>query len=198
MKRQRLRPAWSAEELASLYGHTHDCHGWRDHRLRVPVTGELAQWMVAEYGLATAADLSCGEGLALDMVQLHRPVKFYGDLVHSEKNDFCGPIEETIGKIPGGGLLICGETIEHLDDPDAFLKHARRCGALVLSTPVGSWDDPTPGHYWAWDREAVEDMLYRAGFNGDVYMELGWPADPALPHVFGIWACRLSRSSSRR
>jgi hypothetical protein len=189
VRRQRLRPAWGPAELAALYGHQHDCHGWRDHRLRVPVTARLAQWALTEYGLSTAADLSCGEGSALDALALPPGRKFYGDITPGYP--ICGPVQDTILQVPAGGLLICGETIEHLDDPDLFLAAARpRIGALVLSTPVGSWDDPTPGHYWAWDRPAVDAMLAAAGFTPDAYLELSWPGDPALPHTFGIWACR--------
>jgi hypothetical protein len=101
-----------------------------------------------------------------------------------------GPIEETIQTIPNVDLLVCAETIEHLDDPDRFLKTAHdRVNGLVLSTPVGSWNDPTPGHYWAWDREAVEDMLAQAGFHPVTYLELGWSDKRELPHTFGIWGC---------
>ena len=189
MARQRLRPVWSPRALDGLYHQVHDYRGWRDHRLRVPLTGQLAQWMVGEYGLTSAADLSCGEGAALDMVDLPSGSRFYGDLVPG--HPYCGPIEKTLHEIPPVGMLICGETIEHLDDPDSFLAAARsRVGCLVVSTPVGSWNDPTPGHYWAWDRVEVESMLSRAGFTADAYTELSWPGDPRLPHTFGIWGCR--------
>lgn len=189
MRRQRLRPAWSAQELADLYGHPHDYRGWRDHRLRVPVTGQLAQWMLESYSIITAADLSCGEGACLDMVALPRELKYYGDLTPGHQ--ICGPVEKTIHEIPPNSLLVCGETIEHLDDPDAFLAAARpRCAALVVSTPVGSWDDTTPGHYWAWDREEVEAMLTTAGFTTDAYLEMSWPGNESLFHTFGIWGCR--------
>jgi hypothetical protein len=123
------------------------------------------------------------------MVRLPREAKIYGDLVPG--HDLCGPIEQTIEKIPAEGLLICGETIEHLDDPGAFLTVARaRVASLVISTPVGSWDDPTPGHYWAWDREEVELMLRDAGFTPETYLEMSWPGLQRLPHAFGIWSCR--------
>ena len=187
--RQRLRPAWSEAELAALHGRVHDCRGWRDHRLRVPVTSQLAAWMTAEYGYSHASDLSCGEGSSLNMLPLPADKKYRGDITPGW--EICGPIQETICRVPAGGLLICGETIEHLDDPDGFLASCRpRFSALVLSTPVGSWDDPAPGHYWAWDRPEVDAMLSAAGFIPWTYLELSWPGDPSLPHAFGIWGCR--------
>lgn len=187
--RQRLRPAWSQEKLRELYTQQHDYRGWHDHRLRVPVTGQLAEWLREEIGATFAADLSCGEGAALDAVQLPAERKLYGDF--SPGHPVCGPIEETISLIPAGSLLICGETIEHLDDPDAFLVKTRDfAGSLIVSTPVGSWGDDTPGHYWAWDREAVEDMLSRAGFSVVSYLEMSWPGNSILKHMFGIWACQ--------
>lgn len=187
--RQRLKPAWSEDQLKALYAERHNCVGWRDHELRVPVTGLLADWMRRECGAKTAADLSCGEGAALDLVQLPLQAKFYGDFAPG--HPICGPIEKTIDHIPPDSLLICGETIEHLDDPDGFLTRAReRVGSLVVSTPVGSWDDTTPGHYWAWDREEVEAMLEKSLFRVVSYMEMSWPGDPHLIHKFGIWGCR--------
>ena len=129
------------------------------------------------------------EGSALDSLALPADRKYYGDITPSWP--ICGPVQETICQVPAGGLLICGETIEHLDDPDGFLAACRpRFSALVLSTPVGSWDDPAPGHYWAWDRPEVEAMLTAAGFTPWTYLELSWPGDPSLPHAFGIWGCR--------
>lgn len=187
VRRQRVRPAWSPEQLADLYSETHYFTGWKDHRLRVPVTTQVINWMLHEYGWSSAADLSCGDGAML-MGSTAKHIT-HGDLVQVMPGQLVGPIEDTIHQVDVD-LLACAETIEHLDDPDGFLKTARtRVKGAVFSTPVGSWNDPTPGHYWAWDREAVEDMLSSAGFSPVTYMELGWSDKRELPHTFGIWGC---------
>lgn len=187
--RVRLKPAWNSAQLADLYSATHDYRGWLDHRLRVPVTSRLAQWLADEYSFTSAADLSCGEGAALNALTTPVVTKHYGDIVSGWP--FCGPIEKTITEIPPVDLLICGETIEHLDDPDSFLVVTRKqVKSLVVSTPVGSWGDGTPGHYWAWDRESVEAMLRTAGFTVVTYLFIDFSGlRNTLPHDFGIWAC---------
>jgi hypothetical protein len=194
VRRQRLRPAWTPEQLAGLYSEQHCYTGWKDHRLRVPVTTQVINWMLAEHQWSSAADLSAGDGAMLDESTAQR--KVFGDLVDPCTGSdllapgYVGPIEQTIHQIRDVDLLVCTETIEHLDDPDGFLKTARtRVKGAVFSTPVGSWNDPTPGHYWAWDREAVEDILRQADFHPVTYLELGWSNKRELPHTFGIWGC---------
>jgi len=186
-KVQRLRPKWSDEGLSKLYSGEHDYRGWQDHRLRIPVTQALAAWMIEEFDLKSAADLSAGDGALLEALPVDE--KVWGDIVSNPFFQHCGPIEETILEVQTD-LLVCGETIEHLDDPQAFFKNARKhVKAMALSTPVGSWNDDTPGHYWAWNREYVEQMLGRAGFEFVTYTELSFSAE-YLPHTFGIWGLR--------
>lgn len=186
--RQRVRPAWSPEQLAALYSETHCYTGWLDHRLRVPVTTQVINWMLAENEWSAAADLSAGDGFMLEASTAQR--KVFGDLVDSGSGtQLVGAVEDTIHQVDVD-LLVCAETIEHLDDPDGFLKVARsRVKGAVFSTPVGSWNDPTPGHYWAWSRQGVEEMFADAGFAPVTYLELSW-TQPDLPHTFGIWGCK--------
>jgi hypothetical protein len=185
--RKRLRPAHSPEALADLYATRHDYHGWKDHLLRVPTSTALVNWMLAEHGWSSVADLSCGEGATVG--DSNAAVKILGDITPG--HPFHGPIEDTIHRIPPVDLFVCDETIEHLDDPDAVLVTIRgKAQGLICSTPVGSWDDPTLGHYWAWEREDVEAMLTTAGWRVETYMRLEFPGHkPHLPHDFGIWGC---------
>jgi hypothetical protein len=186
VKRKRLRPAYSPEGLAALYPVPHDHTQWPDHRLRVAVTAALAASM-AEGGVGSAADLSCGDGAVLKAVPAQ--VKVFGDLAAG--HDLVGPIEETIELIPRVDLLVCTETLEHLDDPDAVLTAVRRkAAALVLSTPVGAWQDASPGHYWAWSRAGVEEMLEAAGFAVESYVGLDLTMRGHYHYEFGVWGCR--------
>jgi hypothetical protein len=140
----RLRPKWPDEELAKIYARPHDHRRWRDHHLRIGVTTAVATWM-ADAGLGSAADLSCGNGAVLNAVK--STTKFYGD--YAPGYTYTGPIEETIDQIPHVDLFICCETLEHLDDPGAALVKIReKASMILLSTPVDNWGDPNPEHSW--------------------------------------------------
>ncbi|MFD9949831.1 hypothetical protein ACFWYW_55820 [Nonomuraea sp. NPDC059023] len=185
MTRKRLRPAHTEDELKALYRTPHDHRRWRDHHLRVDATIAVARWMASD-GLASAADLSCGNGTILSAVPA--ATRHFGDFAPGY--EFRGPIEQTINELPNVDLFICSETIEHLDDPDAVLRQVRdRARMLVLSTPVDAWNDTNSEHYWAWSREDVEDMLQAAGWRLHFYGTADF-RDMGLPYCFGIWGVR--------
>ncbi|WP_433520136.1 hypothetical protein ACQP2T_63390 (plasmid) [Nonomuraea sp. CA-143628] len=185
MTRQRLRPAYTDDELAGLYRTPHDHRRWYDHHLRVDVTIAVARWLAGD-GVAAAADLSCGNGAILTSIPA--AVKHYGDFAAGYQH--CGPIEKTIHEIPDVDLFVCSETLEHLDEPDLALGRIReRSRMLVLSTPVDAWNDSNPEHYWAWAREDVEAMLTAAGWRLHVYATADF-RPMGLPYCFGIWGLR--------
>jgi hypothetical protein len=182
--RQRLREAYTREELETVYPAPHDHTKWHDHQVRVAVTVQLAHALVGD--VRSAADLSCGDGAILGALRI--PELHLGDFAPGRR--YRGPIEETIAEIPQVDLFVCSETIEHLDDPDGVLKAIRpKTAALVLSTPVGCWQDRNPEHYWAWDRDEVEDMLVTAGFTVALYAGLDLRPGGG-EYEFGIWGCR--------
>lgn len=191
--RQRLRAAYTAEELARIYASPHDHRQWKDHTLRVAATIQVAQWMVhpamgeIPAQASRVADLSCGNGAIIGAVPA--AVKYYGDIAPGYEYE--GPIEQTIDDLTHDvDLFICSETLEHLDDPDKVLRKIRsRTESLVLSTPVDAWDDLNEEHYWAWSREDVEGMLTAAGFMPEVYTAVDF-RPKGLPYCFGIWGCR--------
>lgn len=184
MRRERLRPAYSAAELATLYRVPHDADRWRDHRVRVGVTTAIARGFE---DVGSVADLSCGN--AEIARSLDAEVTILGDVAPGY--GLMGPIEETLLVLPNVDLFICSETLEHLDDPEHVLRRIRQVTRyLVVSTPVDAWSDHgNPEHYWAWDREAVEAMFRAAEFDLVVYnaldMRPGWS-----PYCFGVWGLR--------
>lgn len=189
MTRQRLRPAHDAAALEELYGKPYDHTRWREHTLRIGVTSALARWLVVSLGLASAADLMCGDGAVLASLPIDDLT--YGDLVpgrHVGGAVIAGPIEETARTMPSVDLVVLTEAIEHLDDPDLVLRLLRAKGRnLLLSTPVDCWGDDNPEHYWAWSRADVEGMLVAAGWGVQVYQELDQRPGGG-PYSFGIWA----------
>ena len=181
--RTRLRPAHSPERLAEIYAKPHDHSLWVDHQLRVAFAAMLANTIMRD--VIVGADLSCGDGKLLSAIPLKE--RHFGDVAPGWP--ITGPIEETLDQIPYVGLFVCGETIEHLDDPDLVLKKIRaKTNRLLLTTPVDAWDDANEEHYWAWSREGVEDMLTTAGFTVSVYLELDLRPSQG-DYCFGIWAC---------
>ncbi len=178
--RNRLRPLPDAAGLAEMYPVPHDHHRWGDHEIRVNAT-ILAGLKMCGEGVASAADLSCGNGSILEAMPAER--KYFGDFAPGY--DITGPIEETVGQIPNVDLFVCCETVEHIDDPDMVLKLIRaKTDMLLLSTPVGAWGDGNPEHLWCWDAREVELMLDAAGFAVHDYIEV------PVSYVFGIWSCK--------
>lgn len=184
MKRVRLRPAHDPAALAEIYAKPHDHTLWLDHKVRVAVTAAFIRSLSGK--VQRAADLSCGDGAILYAIDAAE--RILGD--YAPGYPYTGPVEETIGRIPPVNLYVCCETLEHLDDPDLVLKAIRqKTQTLVVSTPVGAFADANKEHYWAWDREAVEQMLADAGFTVVVYNELDLrPANG--DYAFGLWWCR--------
>lgn len=184
MTRQRLRPAYTAEELAAVYARPHEHRQWIDHQMRVAFTALLARGL--DKGAVSGADLSCGDGALLRA--MHLRTKHFGDFAPGWQ--YRGQIEETIEQIPPVDVFICTETLEHLDDPDLVLKKIRaKTQRLILSTPIGAYDDTNPEHYWAWSRADVEQMLTGAGFALHLYANLDLTACGPDAYSFGMWGC---------
>lgn len=182
--RTRLRDAYPPQQLAEIYPRPHDHTQWVDHKIRVAVTIQLAHALSGP--VEAAADLSCGDGAILRALRAKR--KILGDLADGHEHH--GPIEETLQRIPKVDLYVCCETLEHVDDPALVLSGIReKTDALILSTPVGAWQDRNEEHYWAWDREGIEELLDDAEF--DIAFYTGLDLRPGGgEYEFGIWGCR--------
>lgn len=165
--RQRLRPAYSSQELSDIYAvpHAHDV--WEDHRLRVKMTIAFASW----FNVQSVADLSAGDATIINAIEAQ--AKFIGD--YAPRYEFTGALEQTIDLIPNVDLFICSETIEHLDDPDLALRKIRaRTKHLVLTTPIGENNNGNPQHYWGWDTDDMKTMLEAAGFEPVIHTVLNF------------------------
>lgn len=182
--RKRLRDAYTPAELRRVYETPHDHRRWADHITRVDVTVAFAKTLLGT--VSTVADLSCGNGSIAN--GLGAETTYLGD--YAPGYPIHGPIEETLGQIPRVDAFVLSETLEHLDEPEPVLRHIRmKSAALVLSTPVDCWNDPNPEHYWAWDREGVEELLTASGWRVQAYTALDLrPMTGA--YCFGIWVCR--------
>lgn len=195
MRRERVHPTYTDAEFAELYGLPwQQAEPWHPHLINCPnpwVAWELTIAMGKGFGrVSSIADLSCGDGtVAKALADTWQAKLLLGDYAPGYKIQ--GPISETIHQIPMVDLFVCTNTIEHLEEPDRDLALIRQhCRGLLLSAPLEEWEEPSSGHYWAWDREAVEEMVVKAGFavSGFVYVDLTPFWEPHVKH--GIWACR--------
>lgn len=194
MTRVRLRPRWTDDELAAMYVKPHDHfiygRGHGERVLKMIELGKRAFWDVEQEPITSIADLSCGNGYVATTLARDRPnVKhiYLGDLARGYR--FHGPLEQTIPQLPLVDIYVCGETLEHLDDPDLALRLMREHTRwLLLSTPVENWEDTNAEHYWSWSVEDIEAMLRAAGFQVQDYDEVDsrvW----GEPYCYGIWLC---------
>lgn len=183
--RLRLR---DLPDMDSTYVEPHDHRRFgHGHHLRVEQTKAVVRWLAEWKRIATAADLSCGNG------EIVRAAGFaFGDPYilgdYAPGYEFQGPIEETIEQIPVVDLFVCCETLEHLDDPGGVLQriHAKS-DFLVLSTPVNNFRDPNAEHLWEWNRGGVEDLLADTGWSILHFSESDTrPLDGV--YRYGIWA----------
>lgn len=188
--RRRLRPTPSADELAKLYARSYDHTNWEEHVDRIQWS---IQWLHMSIGVGlpsqevqTVADLSCGDGAILDSLKGHVRTRIYGDIAENERNDFTGPIEDTVLRVPPVDLFVCTETIEHVDDPDALLRAIRaKTTYLFLTTPHTENGHDNPEHLWEWDRDGIGEMLVDAGFQNSVSR-----IHEAAYYDYQMWICR--------
>lgn len=197
---RRLRPLPDAAALATMYAEPHDHMRWGGvggHRERVEATIALAKATLGPWDRSVIADLSCGNGAIAEALAHDDTVLHLGDMAGMPGMrevladvGYHGPIEQTLLDLPHVDLFICSETIEHLDNPPTVLAGIReRADRLLLSTPIGCWDDDNPEHLFAWDRDGVESMLVVAGWRVVAYDQVDGTAFGG-PYVFGIWVCR--------
>ena len=132
---------------------------WREHVVRVRRTVEIAQRLIDVHGLTSVADISAGDRAVITAVR-NVSAKFATDITDGDD------IAVKAGEIDPVDLLICTETIEHLEAPWTVLeKIAIKAKWLVVSTPL----DEAPEidnyeHYWSFTEEDVRDILTQSGF----------------------------------
>jgi len=180
--RQRLREAYSPEQLAQVYAEPHQHFQWKDHRLRVQMTIAFATW----FGdINSVADLSAGDAAIINAIDA--PNKYIGDFAPGY--EFTGAIDDTIDQIPSVDLFICSETIEHLDNPEATLRKIRaKTRAIIITTPDGEDNPNNPQHYWGWDTDGVGELLKSVGFKPVIFNQLKF-TDPSLIYDYQFWGC---------
>ena len=182
--RQRLR---DLPDMDATYPHPHDHRIYgAGHDIRARQTIALAQWVMADMGGGTVADLSAGQGAIARAVS---PSAILGD--YAPGHPISGPIEATIDELGPVDLFICTETLEHLNAPDLVLEKIRATSQrLVCSLPqmrVNGQIDTNGEHVWQFDQADGERMLQLTGWQIDACVHV---EPPDGPYNYLLWACR--------
>jgi SAM-dependent methyltransferase len=93
------------------------------------------------------------------------------------------------------GAVLCTETLEHLTDPETFLRETARVlrqgGRLYLTAPLQFREHQEPHDYFRYTRHGVRLLLDRAGLTteavdpeGGYFAFLGDKIQPAHRHLF--------------
>jgi SAM-dependent methyltransferase len=68
----------------------------------------------------------------------------------------------------GADVVLCTETLEHVDDPQGFLAEASRCltprGRILLTVPFAARWHYIPHDYWRFTPSALRQLLSKARF----------------------------------
>jgi hypothetical protein len=177
---------------------------WADHVLRVQLTGALISWFAPD----TIIDPACGDGTivaaahrarpieAARMADISRPNFYYvgGEMrgsLPSKMTVACQTIEETLAEDNFFDLIVLTEILEHVEDPTAILKMARkRANVVVASSPLfrdESRLDDNPEHLWQFDIEGYGEMIEEAGWAPITCLPVSL-TPPQFIYDFQIWA----------
>lgn len=184
---KKLQEFYEPEKLAKIYPepHNHVIYG-RGHGMRVNSTIELAKDMAFQVGALSVADLSCGNGAIAKALNIKTTI--LGD--YAKGYEYSGPLEINLLNIQDVDLYICSESIEHVENPSLVLDLIRKKSkTLVLSTPIDAWHDTNDEHYWAWNRQDIEELMKNAGWTPDIFIMLDTTVF-GEPYIYGIWGCK--------
>jgi trans-aconitate methyltransferase len=121
----------------------------------------------------SVTDLGCGDGALLALLATVMPAGLpmwgyeinAGDVAYARGRGL--DVRQASILDPGleyGDLLIATEVLEHLADPEAFLRGLPG-KLLIVSSPsaeTGDWHNPI--HAWAWDMAGYSALLQRSGW----------------------------------
>lgn len=130
---------------------------------------------------ASISELGCGDGALLARLRGIRglaSVSMWGYDLGQQDLDYGRSrgldlrfADITRGFLDYGELVIASEVAEHLEDPEAFLRHipSRRLIVTSPSAETGEWHNDI--HAWAWDVPGYANMVSDADWTIDRHVE---------------------------
>jgi len=145
-------------------------------KLRSPsyaVRAPLARWLRQEAELAGARrprprllDVGCGVKPYEPLFAAH-VAEYVGVDVANPAAELEGTVEDI--PVPDGSfdLVLCTQTLEHVDDPGRAVRELRRVvapgGRVLLSTHGVQVYHPNPDDYWRWTHAGLERLFREHG-----------------------------------
>jgi 2-polyprenyl-3-methyl-5-hydroxy-6-metoxy-1,4-benzoquinol methylase len=167
--------------------HSHDAEWYKDreavdhinqsgHRPRLLTAHEYLDEILKTQTIQSVADFGCGNGGLMREIKRANPdLEIWGyDLCPAnvlEAKDRGSNVElvdfvlETDLKYPE--VVICTEVLEHLVDPDAFLKKLLDNGVKYVIASSPNYETPTSHedyHLWVFQDNSYGDMFTEIGF----------------------------------
>ncbi|HUX15200.1 MAG TPA: methyltransferase domain-containing protein [Phycisphaerae bacterium] len=146
-----------------------------EHALRLYVAAAYVLYYARFAGCTSVSDLGCGNGGLLEHVgrSLGPDVRLRGyDLLPANVADARARglsvelrdlVAEPLAEGERPDLAVMTQTLEHLLDPEAFLRNARHL--VVATVPCNENAERHYGqHLWAWTGGSFGKMFLRAGF----------------------------------
>lgn len=126
---------------------------------------------------STITDLGCGDGSLLAMIRLPNDRKWGYEIGRADvQHAFVRGLDVRtadilVDRLNYGDVLVASEVLEHLADPDSFLKNLPP-RPVVFSSPSAEtdvWHNEI--HAWAWDYEGYGELMRRNGYEIIVHSE---------------------------
>jgi 2-polyprenyl-3-methyl-5-hydroxy-6-metoxy-1,4-benzoquinol methylase len=168
--------------------HSHDAEWYKgreladhinqdNHRPRLMQVLEYLTQIVGDDSEITIADFGCGNGGLIREIESKLPNKIWGydlqptnieDAIqkgNSENIKYLDFINESI-EFPD--IAIATEVLEHLVDPDAFIKRLLDNGVKYIIASSPDYETPTyhaPFHLWVFNGDSYKEMFVTSGWD---------------------------------
>ena len=144
--------------------------------------------------LASLTDLGCGDGSLLALIK-DLPVKAWGYDLGAGNLARAAELGVDVREaniltdlLEYGELIVASEVVEHLADPERFLRGLPGQSLLLSSPSAETGDWHYEHHAWAWDLEGYWDLVERCGWTVDWQEEcdggVNWHGGITAPQRF--------------
>lgn len=177
--------------------HSHDAEWYKDreavdhinqapHQPRLFNALELLNEILATESIESVADFGCGNGGLMRQIKIGNPdLNIWGyDLcpANVEQAKERGSDVELVDFVLESNLkypqvVICTEVLEHLVDPDAFLKKLLDNGVKYVVASSPNYETPT-------SHEEYHLWVFQGNSYADMFTDIGWEVVKHEKHLF--------------